>query len=126
MTDVVKMPSAKVLANLARRSNEAKAKAAGITGGMGQEIAEAVDKHNVHAAAFKMCTRLMRMDAIKLMSFLTHFDDYREKLGIDKLVAPDLPGMDGDKTEEEPKPETSLADAMKDAIDADTQPAGNG
>ena len=94
--DVVKLPAQSVLAKLIAKNKSAKADMDEIKGDIGQAIADAVDKHNLHAGAFKLAAKLQRMDAVKLMAFLTHFDDYRTKLELDKLAAPDLPGMGGD------------------------------
>ncbi len=109
--DVVRVPAQSVLVKLLNKQRSIKADMDEAKGEIGQAIADAVDKHNLHPGAFKMVAKLQRMDAVKLMAFLTHFDDYRTKLELDKLAAPDLPGMgDGgagdDDSEKEPEPET--------------------
>lgn len=97
--DVVKMPQLSVLQRLIAKANSAKSKMDTIKGGLGEDIANAVDEHNLHAGAFKLINKLQRMDAVKLMSFLTHFDHYREKLNIDSLAATNLPGLEDDAEE---------------------------
>lgn len=112
---VVKPPAASVLKSLISKSKTAKAKMDGIKGDIGEDISSAVDKHNLHAGAFKMAAKLERMDAVKLMAWLTHFDDYRSKLELDKAAAANIPGLEdgddkpkGDDTEKDehgrPKP----------------------
>lgn len=102
-TDVIKMPPKTVLTSLLSKSKEAKGELDSIKGAMGERISSAVEKHNLHAGAFKLAAKLERMDAVKLMAFLTHFDDYREKLELDKLAAPNIPGME-DEPEKRPPP----------------------
>ena len=103
--DVVKLPSAKVLGSLISQQATAKSEMDDIKGDIGEKIANAVEKHNLHASAFKQVAKLRRMDAVKLMAWLTHFDDYREKLELDKLAAPTIPGMDdGDGETKRPPP----------------------
>ena len=102
--NVTKLPSAKVLTTLTSQAAQTKAKKAALSGELGQKIAEAVEKHNVHAGALKLMIRFQKMDAVKLMAFLTHFDDYRDKLKIDTLMAQNLPGME----EEAEKPKEPM------------------
>ena len=110
--NVVKLPSANVIASLISKSKNIKAKTSELNGDLGSAIAKAADDHNLHPAAFKTIRKLMGMDAVKLMAWLTHFDDYREKMQLDKLAAPDLPGMgDGEKDDDEEEPETETPPA---------------
>lgn len=97
--DVVKLPSANVLKTLISKGKSADAEIAETRGGYGATIADAVDKHNLHAGAFKLVRKWQRMDAVKLMALLTHLDDYRAKLELDKLVAADLPEQEEDEDE---------------------------
>jgi len=104
-TDVIKMPPKTVLTSLLSKSKEAKGELDSIKGAMGERISSAVEKHNLHAGAFKLVGKLERMDAVKLAAWLVHFDDYRMKLELDKMAAPDLPGMDeGDGETKRPPP----------------------
>jgi hypothetical protein len=91
-----------------------------IKGDLGEAIAGAVEKHNLHAAAFKLVNTIQRMDAVKAMAFLTHFDDYRAKLELDKLAAPDLPGIDGDGEQEQDPPASATPPATE--LDENGQP----
>lgn len=93
--NVTKLPSAKLLASLISQQNTSKSKIDDERGEIGGVISAAVEKHNLHAAAFKLVGKLRRMDAVKLTAFLSHFDDYRTKLGLDSLMASDIPGLDG-------------------------------
>lgn len=112
--DVTKLPSAKLLASLVSQSKSNASEIADLKGEMGQAIADAVSKHNLHAGAFKLVRKLQKMDAVKLLAFLTHLDDYRQKLELDKLAGEslDLDGAgdgesesdderDGEETDEE-------------------------
>lgn len=89
----IKLPALALLKRLISKSASAKADRDKINGDLGQAIAKAVEDSNLHASAFKLVNKLQKMDAVKLNAFLTHFDDYREKLELDKLAAVDLPGM---------------------------------
>lgn len=105
----IKLPSLNVLDILIRKGNTTRDKVGTLNGDYGEAIADAVDKHNLHASAFKLAAKLKRMDPVKLNAFLTHFDDYRGKLGIDALAAPDLPGVEPEPAAEpEPEPEGAL------------------
>jgi len=99
----VKLPSPRILATLVRLTNETKDMVGTAAGVLGQSIKDAAERHNLHPAAFKLAARLKRMDPVKLNAFLTHFDDYRDKLKLDDMKAADLPGLDEDdkKGEEE-------------------------
>lgn len=99
--DVVKLPHVNVLKSLISQSNTARSEMDTVKGEIGEKISNAVSKHNLHAGAFKLVNKLQRMDAVKLMAFLTHFDDYRVKLELDRLAAPDLPGMEGDDKDDD-------------------------
>lgn len=123
--DVTKMPAKGVLTTLISKDNEINAEISELKGDLGERIASAVKTHNLHAGAFKLVKKLAGYDAVKLMAFLTHFDDYRQKLELDKLAGKslDLDG-DGDGDEEgegEHQPET-IAEAAA-ASDAAVQEA---
>lgn len=99
--DVIKLPSASVLKGLVAKAKTTASKTSTLNGAYGEAVAHATEEHNLHAQAFRLCVRLERMDAVKLMSFLSHFDDYRSKLGLDNLAAADIPGMDDDDEDDE-------------------------
>ncbi|TGY87337.1 hypothetical protein E5163_14815 [Marinicauda algicola] len=83
-TDQTRMPSEEVLKNLARQVTSAKAEMDEARGEIGAMIKSAEETHNVHRKAFKLCLQLDRMDDDKRDAFLAHFDDYREKLKLDR------------------------------------------
>lgn len=59
------------------------------TGSMGELVREAVDKKHLHAAAFGIIKRLHNVgnkDRGKLWLLLAHFDDMRQKSGLDRLA----------------------------------------
>lgn len=124
-TDVIKMPPKTVLTSLLSKSKEAKGELDSIKGAMGERISSAVEKHNLHAGAFKLVGKLERMDAVKLAAWLVHFDDYRMKLELDKMAAPDLPGMDdGDGEKKPPAPMFDETKATgEQGVGLDGQPA---
>lgn len=101
--NVTKLPPVSILRSLISKSKTNASKTAELNGDTGQAISNAVDKHGLHAAAFKLVRKLERMGAVKLMAFLTHMDDYRAKLQLDKLAAADIPGLgeDGEDAETE-------------------------
>lgn len=86
-----KMPGVKLLEGLISKGKTTKDKVATLNGTYGETISDAVENHNLHAGAFKTVAKLQRMDPVKLNAWLTHFDDYRDKLKIDDLAAVDLP-----------------------------------
>ena len=94
--DVVKMPPVSVLIGLIAKSKAAREKSGTAMAGYREAVGHAVDEHNVHAGALRIIQRWVRMDAVKLMSELTHLDYMRDKLGIDKLAASDIPGLEED------------------------------
>lgn len=115
--EVTKLPNAKTLQALVRKFNETKGKTDNLNGSLAQEMKDAVDKHNVHAGAMKLIIRLQRYDAVRLMTFLSHFDDYREKIGLDKLAAPELPDQsDVNEKDENGKPKPMFEDGKPAAV----------
>lgn len=102
--NVIKMPPASVLKSLISKSSDINSKIGDLKGDLGERIAKAVDDHNLHSAAFKLARKLQKMDAVKLMAFLVHLDDYREKLELDKLAGNSLAldeSADGDAADVE-------------------------
>lgn len=98
--NVTKLPSKAVLKSLLSQSNTAKGKLDTIKGEIGEKIANAVETHNLHAGAFKLAKKIAGMDAVKALAFLTHFDDYRNKLELDRLAGESL-DLDGEGDEPE-------------------------
>ena len=80
-------------------------KAATATGHMGELVREYAEKKNLHNGAFAMVKKLCRMgqkDPSKLWLILAHFDDYRQKLGVDRMAKEQgqlLPSGAGDNVE---------------------------
>jgi hypothetical protein len=59
------------------------------TGSMGELIRDYADKKHLHTGAFSIIKRLHRLgnkDRGKLWLMLAHFDDMREKSGLDRLA----------------------------------------
>lgn len=108
--DVTKLPSAKKLVSLINESKSVNAEISELKGGLGSVFAEAEKKDNLHTAAFKLARKLYNMDAVKMLAFLVHFDDYRAKLELDKLAGDPIPGLEGEAGEAAEEGET-LAEA---------------
>jgi len=78
-------------------------------GNLGDLIREYAAKKNLHRAAFAAIKTLRRMggkDPGKLWLYLAHFDDMRDKLGLDKLAQQQGQLLDDGTAE----PEARLAD----------------
>jgi hypothetical protein len=93
-------------------------KASTATGSMGELVRSYADKKNLHTGAFSLIKRLHRMgnkDRGKLWLLLAHFDDMREKCGLDRLAQEQgqlLPAIDEsqpDQPEQEPSAEDTAA-----------------
>lgn len=95
-----KLPPLSVLKSLLKQSATAASKVSELNGDVGQAIASAVEKHNLHASAFKTARKLEKMDPVKLNAWLTHFDDYRAKLELDKKAGDSLPLEDEEEGDE--------------------------
>jgi len=78
------LPSRDVLMGLHSSASEQNAEMAKIRGELGSSYKEAEKDENLHKGAFKMASRLKRMDDSKRDEFLIHFDHYREQMGIDE------------------------------------------
>jgi hypothetical protein len=64
-------------------------KAASAMGTARELVGEYVKNKNLHTGAFSLAKRLVRLgkrDPGKLWLMLAHFDDYRGKLGIDRMA----------------------------------------
>lgn len=112
--DVIKLPSAKLLATLVSQGKTNAAEISELKGDYGAVIADAVSKHNLHAGAFKLAKKLAGYDAVKLSAFLVHFDDYRAKLELDKMAGDALP-LEEEDGEAEGEPTETIAEAASDA-----------
>lgn len=97
---ITRLPSPRILKSLLRQDQEARGKHENISTDYGQSVKDASEKHNLHVPAFKFISRLRRMDPVKLLGFLTHFDDYRAKIKLDDLKATSL-GLEEPEGEEE-------------------------
>lgn len=86
---VSRLPSARVLQTLHNASVDTKTRVQTANGELGQKIADAEDKHGLHAKAFKAISKLAKMDSAALNIYLTHFDDYRAKMKLDDLAGQD-------------------------------------
>jgi hypothetical protein len=79
------------------------------TGSMGELVREYADKKHLHPGAFGYIKRLHRMgnkDRGKLWLFLAHFDDMREKSGLDRLAQEQgqlLPAISEETEAQEPE-----------------------
>lgn len=83
----IKLVSQRDLRLLAEQCDGYKKKADSATGNMRELIGEYVTKKNLHKGAFSWAMKLRRMESGELWLFLAHFDDYRQKFGIDRLAS---------------------------------------
>jgi hypothetical protein len=85
-------------------------KASTATGSMGELVRSYADKKNLHTGAFSIIKRLHRLgnkDRGKLWLLLAHFDDMREKCGLDRLAQEQgqlLPAIDETESEQQQEP----------------------
>ena len=104
--EVIRLISSRDLTTLMKQCSSYQDKAATATGHMGELVREYAEHKNLHRGAFSIIKRLYRMgktDSGKLWLLLAHFDDYRAKLGLDRIAKEQgqlLPAG----TEEEKKP----------------------
>lgn len=109
------------LRSFAKKMSSLKAKAAEITGQLGQEIKTAAEQKSLHPGAFKACMTLMRMEEMKRQTWLQNFDSYRHILKLDQGT---------DDMFQEKKNETHLGKSKQKGAQSDdnpgTPPPGNG
>lgn len=79
-----KLPDRETLMNLHRNITDQAAKMDEIRGELGATLKDAADTKNVHKAAFRLSSKLLRMTEEKRDDFLTAFDYYRETMGVDE------------------------------------------
>src|SRR5262245_16441633 len=91
------------------------------TGSMGELVREYADKKHLHTGAFSIIKRLHRLgnkDRGKLWLLLAHFDDMREKSGLDRLAQEQgqlLPAIaEGETSVDEVLQDTEAADNVVD------------
>lgn len=108
--DEIRLVSQRDLRALMEQCTGYESKAATATGHMGELVREYSEKKNLHRGAFAVVKKLYRMgrnDPGKLWLMLAHLDDYRAKLGIDRIAkeqAQMLPaGIDDDKVVRMPR-----------------------
>lgn len=109
---ITRLPSPRILKSLLRQEQEARGKRENISTDYGQSVKDASEKHNLHVQAFKLIARLRRMDPVKLLGFLDHFDDYRAKIKLDDLKATSL-GLEEPEGEEEVEKENDKGNVTK-------------
>jgi len=101
----IKLVSQRDLRGLLQQCESYQKKVDNASGHLSELIADYVTKKNLHRGAFRIARRWARMERSELWLELAHLDDYRQKLGIDKLAKQQGqllgPGMDED--EEQPE-----------------------
>jgi hypothetical protein len=83
------------------------------TGSMGELVREYADKKHLHTGAFAIIKRLHRLgnkDRGKLWILLAHFDDMREKSGLDRLAQEQGQLLPAIADEEAPTEDTNVVD----------------
>ena len=88
-----KLIGATVLRRLMSEVRRADAQAASAGGEAGQAISEAVKKHGLNAAAFRLAKRMFNTgerDPIKLRAMIDDLTYYCQVLGVHKMAATDL------------------------------------
>src|ERR1700724_661252 len=69
--------SSKTVLFLIRQINETHTRVQSENGAIGAEIKEAVKNRHLHSGALKLIAKLVRMDELKRLAFLSAFDLYR-------------------------------------------------
>lgn len=99
------------LSKLLEQANIYQNRSSTAQGSLREMIGEAVKKKHLHSGAFSLINRLWRMggrDPQALWLMLAHFDDMREKCGLDRIAKAQgqlLPAINEDEGEEAPKAE---------------------
>jgi hypothetical protein len=115
--EVIRLISQRDLRSLITQCSSYQDKASTAAGHMGELVREYAEHKNLHRGAFSMIKRLFRMgkaDSGKLWLLLAHFDDYREKLALDRMAKEQgqlLPAG----TEEEPAPKKTYPRAVEES-----------
>ena len=76
--------SEKKFNSLLNRFQEGKKRVRSLSGDLGTEVKEAVERDNLHKGAFALFARLDGMDELKRNDFLRAFDIYRDRAEADK------------------------------------------
>lgn len=79
-----RMPSRAELSELRRKVGGLQGQMDEARGEMGSMLKEAAEKKNVNKKAFKWVSQILNMDDEKRDAFLSHFDHYRQELGVDE------------------------------------------
>jgi hypothetical protein len=82
----IKLVSGRDLKALAEQCDGYKRRADSAQGNMRELIGEYVDKKNLHKQAFSIIMRLRRMESSELWLWRAHFDDYWQKLGLERIA----------------------------------------
>ena len=82
----IKLVSARDLKALAEQCENYKRKADSAQGNMRELIGEYTEKKNLHKKAFSQIMKLRRMEPSELWLWKAHFDDYWNKLGLEKIA----------------------------------------
>lgn len=116
---VRKVTDEQTLKKLLRSCTRKKEEIDSITGSLREELANAVEKKNLHAGAFAAIRRLWRKDAGKVAEFMDHFLHYYEVSGLRERAesAPEF-DLEGEKeatgeAEAEPEAEGKPAAARR-------------
>jgi len=114
-SSVVQLTPAKVLEHLVELSMTQTARARSATGEIGQAIKDAVEHKHLNARAFRMVNTFWKMgvaDPLKLRMTIEAFDDYRAKLKLDDIKAPDILKPEKRKKASKPKKEPKSATVL--------------
>lgn len=79
-----RMPSRQELSELRRKVGGLQGAMDEARGEMGAMLKDAAEKQNVNKKAFKWVSQILNMDDEKRDAFLSHFDHYRQELGVDE------------------------------------------
>jgi len=101
----IKLVSARDLKALAEQCDGYKRKADVAQGHMRELVGEYVEKKNLHKSAFATIQKLRRMESGELWLWKAHFDDYWQKLGLEKIASQQgqLVGAGTDEEEASPR-----------------------
>jgi hypothetical protein len=128
-----RMPPSEILEGLAKIDDWAKSTAGDATAERGAALKEAKDKYGVDNVSWGMAARFRRMalkEPVLARSRWNQFLYIIEALGVENLMAAELPGLEAENTPigtrqhkgDAPEEPQTTVDAMGDAIDADERP----
>jgi hypothetical protein len=84
--DVALVTSEKKLRALLKKARDCKKEMSGISGELGQAVANAVENDYLHRKAFSFCRQLDAMTDEKLAEYMTHLEHYLEVSGLNARV----------------------------------------